>query len=135
VGDDEDAAAGMRFGDPFQRVQDPLLMRLGRLAGEVDAVALGRRQPLPGSPVLLAQLGVEGDGEAETPTDDLGRHACPRQVARVDRVERLVRELVGELPRLQPAVVAQRPVGVALQAALRVPVGLAVPNEQERGHD
>ncbi len=70
----------------------------------------------------------------ELRADDLGRLARPREVARVDRVERLARELVGKPARLLAAVVGERPVSVPLQAALRVPVGLAVPNEKELRH-
>jgi hypothetical protein len=54
VRDDEDASvAGMALGDPPERAEDPLLMHFGRLADELDAVALHRGQALPGSPVLL----------------------------------------------------------------------------------
>ena len=66
--------------------------------------------------------------------DDLRRLAGADEVARVDRLELLVGELLGEPSRLPAAVVAQRPVGVALEAAVGVPVGLAVANEEERGH-
>ena len=41
-------------------------------------------------------------------------------------------EPLGERPRLPAPVVVQRPVGVTLQPALGVPVGLAVANEQQR---
>ncbi len=79
--------------------------------------------------------GSRTTGEPEPRADDLRRLARPGEVARVDRVELLVRQLLGELPRLPPAEVAERPVGVPLQAPVGVPVGLAVANEEERGHD
>src|SRR5437660_7478615 len=52
VGDDEDPSARMTLRDPLQRAQDAILVRLRRLAGELDLFALDRGQPLPGSPVL-----------------------------------------------------------------------------------
>ncbi len=51
----------MPLGDPPQRAEDPLLVRLRRLADELDPVALHGGQPLPRAPVLLAQVGIEHD--------------------------------------------------------------------------
>ncbi len=51
VSDHEDArVAGMALGDPSQRAQDPILVRLRRLADELDAVALVLRSGLPKFP-------------------------------------------------------------------------------------
>ena len=133
--DDEDASVGMSLGDSPQRAEDPFLVRLRRLADELDPIALHGRQPFPRSPVLLAQVGVEHDRQPEPLADDLRRLARAGEVARVDRLELLAGELLGELLRLTPAVVAQRPVGMALESAVGVPVGLAVANEKQGGHD
>jgi NAD(P)-dependent dehydrogenase (short-subunit alcohol dehydrogenase family) len=70
----------------------------------------------------------------KTLADDLGCFARACQVARVDRLELLARELVGQPARLLAAVVGERPIGMPLQAARRVPVGLAVSYEEELGH-
>src|SRR5207248_9021771 len=72
VRDYEDAAAvRMELGDPAQRVQDPLLVRLGRLADELAAVALDRGQGFPVSPVLLPQITIKHDRKPESLGDDL----------------------------------------------------------------
>ncbi len=54
------------------------------------------------------------------------------QVARVHRVERLVVELRRELARLLTAALVERDVRVPLDAAGRVPVGFAVPRQEDR---
>ena len=125
----------MALGDPPQRAQHPLLVRLGRLADELDAVALDGGQSFPVSPVLLAQVRVELDRQPEPLADDLRRLPRAGEVAGVDRLELLSLELLREPPRLPAAVVAQRPVGVSLEPPLGVPVGLAVANEKQSRHD
>ena len=136
VRDHEDASvAGMALGNPSQRVKDPVPVLLCRLADELDAVALRCGQALPGSPVLLSQVGVEHGRQPEFSADDLGRLAGTRKIAGVDRLELLAVELLGELLCLTPTEVAQRPVGVALKAPLGIPVGLAVANEKQSRHD
>jgi hypothetical protein len=94
-------------------------MVLRRLADELDPVALGRRQTLPGSPVLLPQVWIEHDRQSEPFADDLRGLPRTGEIAGVDRLELLAFELLAfelsrELPRLAAAVVAQRPVGMAL---------------------
>src|SRR5689334_23837115 len=54
--------------------------------------------------------------------------------ARVHGVDRLARELLGERACLLATPVVERRVRVALDPALGVPVGLAVPREENRGH-
>jgi len=136
VGDHEDATAvRMALGDPTQRVQDPLLVRLGRLADELDAVALDRGQAFPVSPVFLPQITIEHHRKPKASGDDLGCLASPGEIARVDRLQLLARKRVGEVSCLPAAEVGEGPVCVPLQAPVGVPVGLAVANEQERGHD
>ena len=136
MGDHEDAAAvGMTLGDPAQRAQDPLLVRLSGLADKLHAVALDGGQPFPGSPVLLPQVRVEQDRQADALGDDLGGLERTGEIAGIDRLELLLRELPGEPVGLRPAEVAERPVGLPLEASVGVPVGFAVANEQEPGHD
>jgi hypothetical protein len=68
--------------------------------------------------------------------EDLRRLPRPGQVARVDDVDVSVRdELLGKSLRLRATALVQRDVGMSLPAAVGVPVGLAVANEEERGHD
>jgi len=129
VGDDEHAPAGMAFRDAPQRPQHPLLVCLRRLAHELDPVALDAGQTLPGSPVLLAQARVDDHAQPEPHADDLRRLARPGEIARVDRVELFLRQLLGELPSLPSAEVAEGAVGVPLETPVGVPVGLAVANE------
>src|SRR5262249_42892859 len=62
-----------------------------------------------------------------------GGFARTCEVARVDRLEVFSRELAGQPARLLSPVVGERPVGVTLQAAGGVPVGLAVSYEEELG--
>src|ERR1700751_300422 len=125
----------MALRDPVQRAEDTLAVLLRHLAGELDPLTLDRRQALPAPPVLLAQSRVEDDRQLEPLAHDLGGLARPGKVARIDRVEVLIRQLFGGLPRLPPAEIAQRPVGVAMEATVGVPVGLAVANEQQSRHD
>ena len=67
--------------------------------------------------------------------DDLGRLVRAPQVARVDGVERRRRaSCSASAARLLAAGLVQRRVGPALPAALAVPVGLAVPCEEDRRH-
>ena len=57
------------------------------------------------------------------------------EVARIDRLELLASELLGELSRLPAAELGQGPVDLALQPSLGVPVGLGVANQKQGGHD
>ena len=110
-------------------------MRPCRLAHELDAVALDRGQAFPRSPVLLPQVRIELDRQAEPFAHDQSRLAGTRKIAGVDRQELVAVELLGELLCLTATVVVQRPVGVALEAPLGIPVGLAVANEKQGRHD
>lgn len=91
-------------------------------------------EAFPGPEVLLAQGGNCRYGKAFALRDDERRLVRAREVARVDGVERLALELVGERPRLGTAGLVQRPVRVPLNAAPEVPVRLAVACEEDRGH-
>ena len=56
------------------------------------------------------------------------------EVARVHRVERDVAQALRQLCRLLPAELVERRVGPTLPAVIAVPVGLAVPYEDDGGH-
>ena len=58
----------------------------------------------------------------------------PAQIAGVDSREPLVAQGRGQPLRLSPAGVVERLVGMALEAEVAVPVGLAVAGEEDRGH-
>jgi len=64
--------------------------------------------------------------------NDLGRLAGATQVARVHGSEGRRREQGGQLTRLCATSRVQRRVGVTLESALAIPVGLAVASEQDR---
>ena len=66
--------------------------------------------------------------------DDLRRLVRAPEVARVDGGERRRAQLVGQLSRLFSTPLVQRRVGPALPPPLAVPVGLAVPCEEDRRH-
>ena len=94
---------------------------------------LGRRLSFPCPEPALAQPRVEPHLCSERLRKDLGRFARARQVAGVDDVD--VAQLGGEAPRLRASRVVEWRVGMALPAAVPVPVRLAVAYEQKGGHE
>ena len=60
----------MPLGDAADRPEHPLGVLLRRLPDELDPVALGPGEALPAAPVLLAQIGVDDDRQAEPLADD-----------------------------------------------------------------
>src|SRR5262249_25098696 len=131
---DEHAPVRVARRDLAERSGDPGGVVLVRLAVPWSTVDLLFRQPLPRADVDLAELGFVLDREAETRSDDLGRLRSPAQVARVDRVDPLVRELRGKLLGLAPARLVQGRICVSLVPLLAVPLGLAVACEEEGRH-
>ena len=109
-------------------------MLLRRLAFEGDGVALAGVRPSQEPQLRSRRSGSSEHRQAEPRAEDLRGLLRAREVARVDRRDVVRLEPLSELRRLPPSVVVQRPVGVALEAARRVPVGLAVANEEQRGH-
>ena len=107
VGDDEDAAGRVALGDRAQRAQasarggPPSTRRRTRSRRR----SIGG-EPLPRAPVLLAQAGLEDDRQAEPPGDDLGGLARAGEVARVDGVDPVAGEVLGE--RAPPAAARSR---------------------------
>jgi len=67
-------------------------------------------------------------------SDDLRRLSRAGEVARVDRGHAVVGQLVAQRGGLSTAEIVQRLVGVPLKPSRRVPVGLAVTDEEKRGH-
>ena len=130
----------MRARDPLDRREHARQVLLARLAvraarrRESAPRLLGAGEPRPRADVDLAQARVGDHRHAVRRGDDLGRLVRAPEVARVDRVERRLAQLLRELARLLAAGLVERRVGPALPAALAVPVGLAVPREEERRH-
>jgi hypothetical protein len=91
------------------------------------------RLALPGAERPLAQPLVQAHGETEPRRDDVRRLARAGQITGVDDVDAV--ELAGDAGRLFAADVVQMRVGVALPAAVAIPVGFAVADEEERGHE
>jgi 3-oxoacyl-[acyl-carrier protein] reductase len=147
VGHDQHDPSRVESRDSLDGADDPRAERLSRLAvvpftaREPLAPAfrevgldLGGRQARPRADVDLAQVSVDDHVDAELFTDDCGGLVGPPQIARVDGVDLLVPEPVRELAGLLASALVQRRVGVALPTALRVPVRLSVPRQEDRGH-
>ena len=134
----------MGLGDGVERREDATGHLVGGLAvAPVAGAGVGEPsqdlrvgQTLPRAEMPLAQVGPEDDLSRVALRHDPRGVARARQIARVDRVEPLGCELVGERLGLGPSRVVQRRVGVPLHAPVAVPVGLAVSREQDRrrGH-
>ena len=108
--------------------------RTPRDVGELGKAGLHlvHRESLPVADVDLAQRLELLRVQPESVGDDPGRLARSAERARVDGGQSFVAERVRELARLPSPGVVQRHVCVALKAALAVPVGLAVSDEDER---
>jgi hypothetical protein len=134
VRDDGHPLPGVPLGDRAHRPENPLSVHLVSLAVPWPIADLVPGQPLARPDVDLTQVRVEHDRHAEALAHDLGCVACAAEVARVDGVDALGRELLGERLRLLASARVERHVGVTLPAVLGVPVRLAVANKQQRGH-
>src|SRR5918999_1288403 len=88
------------------------------------AFDIGCRQALPGSEAPLTQPLVEVNLEPKVLADDLRCLAGAIEIAGIQDVDTL--ELAGERGCLPAPALVERSVGVALPAAVAVPVGLAV---------
>ncbi len=97
VRDHEDALTGMALRDPADSGENTLRVLFLRLAlPALEGGGLLRGQALDGADVDLAQIRVDDDGNVEARADDLGGVPRAAQVARVDRVDRLAGEPLGE---------------------------------------
>jgi 3-oxoacyl-[acyl-carrier protein] reductase len=142
VRNDEHAAVRVLVGDPPQRSEYAVGHRVvglpvapvARAGVRIASQDVLVRQALPAPEVLLAQLRENRHGPAVPLGDDARGLVRTLEIARVDGVEGLVRELVGERLCLRAPGLVHRRVGVTLNAALEVPVGLAVPHEEDRRH-
>jgi NAD(P)-dependent dehydrogenase (short-subunit alcohol dehydrogenase family) len=124
----------MPLADLPQSAEHSFSMLLVGLAVPFATVDLLAGQALPGADVDLAQRRFAAHGHPEARTDDLGRLEGASQVARVDRVWRLVLERLGEALRLLAAELVQRRVGVSLEPAVAVPVCRPMSREEDRRH-
>jgi hypothetical protein len=134
VADDEHGSAGVSRCDLAERLRDPGRVVLVRLTVPRASVDLRFRQPLPRADVDLAEPWILLDRKSEASADDLGRLSGAAQVARIDRVDRLCGEPIGQLLCLGPARLVQRRIRVTLVPLLAVPLGFAVACEEERRH-
>ena len=137
--------AGQHLGDELLYTRREVRKRLGvrgarSVAGQPARMLvpelgldLCRRLSFPCPEPALTQARVEPHLCAERLSEDLGRFARTRQVAAVDGVD--VAQLGGEAPRLHASCVVERRVGMALPAAVPVPIRLAVAYEQKGGHE
>jgi len=91
-------------------------------------------QPFPRTDADLTELRKLDDVEPLGLRHRLRGLAGAAEIARINRVERDVREALRESGRLGASSVGQGPVGMPLPTASPVPVGLAVPGEQQRRH-
>src|SRR5262249_9948610 len=92
---------------------------------------LRAREPLPGARVRLPQPPVVRDGEPGHGGQLGGRVRGADEVRGDDRVRAHRREEPRRAPRLGDARLRHRHVGGALEAAVRVPLGLAVAPQDE----
>jgi hypothetical protein len=106
--------------------------------GSRDGTELGRH--LGGDPTLvhaeapLAERGTHPDVEPEPGRDRLGGLERPPQVARPELADRLGGEGLRQRPRLLAARGGERRVAVALDAAVAIPLRLAVADEVDPRH-
>src|SRR5262249_53651033 len=98
----------------------------------IPGLDLVDREPLPVADVDLAQRAQFDRTEIEVVGADPRRLARAAEWTRVEGCERLSAKELGEPPRLLASRTVQRLVGVALDAALTVPVRLPVPDQDDR---
>ena len=132
--------------DPTGRGNDPPRERVVSLA-DGDAVLperaqlireagldLRQRESGPLADVALAEIGVDDHGKAFRGSDDLCRLVGAEKVARVHGVEHVARELACKRARLLATAVIERRICVTLEAAVAIPIRLAVPREDQGRH-
>jgi hypothetical protein len=149
MGDDQDGAFRGRFlpdsregarrarDQPFEGL--PAGRRIARracpaveLESRVAFDDLRPRQPLPGSEVHLAQVGVEAKGDAGVlGEDDLGGLGAAVEIAGDGAVQDRLAQLRRQKERLAAAVRIERDVGLALKAQIRVPGGATMPGTDQ----
>jgi hypothetical protein len=144
VRDTEDAAACVGSVEADQRRKNPraqlvvgLAVRPARPPRDVETLGKARLhlvdgEPLPVADVDLAQRLQLRSLEPETSGDDVRGLCCAPERARVDGGQPLVAKGVRELDGLAPARLVERRVRMSLEAALAVPVGLAMTDEDDR---
>jgi len=125
--------------DPLQGADDPSAVRVTCLT--VVALVPGKAlvdllagQTGPGTNVDLAEAPVRDHRNAVRLGNDQSCLVCPAQVARVHGVERIVGEARRKLLGLSAPALVERRIGPTLEAPVAVPVRLAVPRQEDRGH-
>ena len=83
--------------------------------------------------IALPQPGLRHDRDTQPRRQRFGREPGPRQFARVNGVDRLSAEPLGEPGRLPDPARRQRDVEVTLDPVLGIPRGFAMANQQQRG--
>jgi 3-oxoacyl-[acyl-carrier protein] reductase len=148
VRNDEHPASGVLVSDPPDRGQDAgahLSIALAVFPADAaltpapesrreTGLCLVPGQTLPRADIDLSQLGQLNELEPVRCGHGLRGLAGTPEIARVDGVERNVREPGGKIGRLSSSSGGQRTVGMALPAPGTVPVCLAVASEEERCH-
>jgi 3-oxoacyl-[acyl-carrier protein] reductase len=129
----------MRSSDAFHRLYDAHEVLLAALAVVVlctreSLFDLDPRQPRPRTDIDLAESAIGDDRHPVRLGHERRGLVRSAEVARVDRVEWFTGEGARELSRLLAAPLVERWIGVALEAPLAVPVGLAVADEENRCH-
>lgn len=92
------------------------------------------RQSLPVAEVELTQLRARLDRQAEAVGDAAGRLHRAREVARVDGLDLVNREMCRELLGLLDAEWRERDIRLALIAAEHIPLGLAMADKNDLCH-
>ena len=147
VRNDDQPLAGMPPGQIGQRGDAATLRRCQAFAAGRDIVRrfpldlrgdlrilrlhLGILQPFQHAEALLAQPRIGDHGQAARRADMLGGDQRPREIAAVERIDRLVGQPLGDGLRLRDAERRQRAVGLALAAAFQVPKRFAVANQNQ----
>ena len=91
-------------------------------------------QPFPFALVYLSQPRITSHRQPMVASDLRRRVDRAREVASVDRVDRLATQSLAQEPGLLPALGVERNVDLALIAPLVVPIGPAMPAENQRRH-
>jgi 3-oxoacyl-[acyl-carrier protein] reductase len=142
VRDGEDTLTGMTCGDLAECGEHALHHLLGRLAVAPRAVGRLREalenlvieEPFPGAEVLLPQPLMGHDVEVAHLRHGPGGVVGTREIARVDSVDPLALELLGQGRGLLQTERVERRVGMSLDAMFAIPVRLTMPHEEDRRH-
>ena len=107
------------------------------MAGDLRLVRETHRDLGPGearedADIRLAEIGSRRHRQPKSSCDDVGSLLRPSEVARVDGIAGDRREALPEFACLRSSRRIERRIGMPLEPSLPVPIGLAVPREQNR---